>query len=208
MSDLAKELENDLNWREAELASFKLLVSSAPRGSVKEQALLRALWALLYAHYEGFCKFSWDLFLDALQEQIVQRSSCNDQIACLSLEKDFKKLKGNLTPTAIWSFCTAEFPRLMSEPAVFNIKLETQNNLWPNIFKDNVQKVSFPTEIIDEHYTRIKTLVARRNEIAHGQRMIINDLIEYQKYEDSALLVMHDLAINILDCLANNKHIK
>jgi hypothetical protein len=208
MSNWAEELENDLNWREAELASFKLMVSYALKGSVREQALLRALWTLLYAHYEGFCKFSWDLFLDALQEQTVQRSLCNDQIARFSLEKDFKKLKGNLSPTSIWSFCIFEFPRLMAEYAVFDIKLETQNNLWPNIFKDNAQKISLPTEIIDEHSTRIKTLVARRNEIAHGQKMIIKDLIEYQRYEDSALLVMHDLAINIIDCLENNKHIR
>ena len=208
MSNWAKELEDDLNWREAELASFKLLVSSAPKKSVKEQALLRALWILLYAHYEGFCKFSWDLFLSAIQEQVIQRSLCNDQIACLSLEKNFKKLKGNLSPNAIWSFCVAEFPRLMSEAIVFDVKLETQYNLWPNIFKDNLQKISLPVQIINEHSTRIKTLVARRNDIAHGQKMIIKDLNDYQKYEDSALLVMHDLAINILDCLDKNKHIK
>jgi len=52
------ELEQDLNWREAELASLKVLVAEATAGTVSHQALLRALWAMLYAHYEGFCKFS------------------------------------------------------------------------------------------------------------------------------------------------------
>ncbi len=64
------------------------------------------------------------------------------------------------------------------------------------------------TEIIDEYSTRIKTIAAIRNETAHGQKMIIKDLREYQKYEDSALLVMHDLAINIIGYLENNKYIK
>jgi hypothetical protein len=55
MEDWDKQIEEDLDWREAELASFKILISSAPKGSVRESALLRAIWALLYAHYEGFC---------------------------------------------------------------------------------------------------------------------------------------------------------
>ena len=208
MEDWAKQIEEDLNWREAELASFKILISSAPKGSVRESALLRAVWALLYAHYEGFCKFAWDLYLDALEKEKVPRSVCRDNIACLSLVNDFKRLRGNLTPESIWSFCTSEFPGLMSEPAMFQIKLETEHNLWPNIFRENAKKIALSTTMIDEHEMRIKALVARRNEIAHGQKMTIADLDEYQKYEDSALLVMHELAVNIIDALEGKKHLK
>lgn len=208
MEDWAKQIEEDLNWREAELASFKILISSAPKGSVRESTLLRAIWVLLYAHYEGFCKFAWDLYLDALEKEKVPRSACRDNIACLSLINDFKQLRGDLASESIWSFCTSEFPRLMSEPAKFQIKLETEHNLWPNIFRENTQKIALPTAIIDEHATRIKTLVARRNEIAHGQKMIIKDIDEYQKYEDSVLLIMHELAVNIIDALEGKKHLK
>ncbi len=61
MFDWAKQLGDDLTWREAELASLKLLVSEAEIGSVRRASLLRAIWVLLYAHYEGFFKFAWDL---------------------------------------------------------------------------------------------------------------------------------------------------
>lgn len=208
MTDWAKEIEEELNWREAELASFKALISFAPKGSVRMTALLRALWALLYAHYEGFCKFLWDFYLDALEKQKIQREICEDRIACLSLEKDFKKLKSNLAPESIWSFCKSEFPQLIGETAVFHTKLDTQNNLWPGIFRKNTEKVALPTKMIDEQASKIKTLVARRNEIAHGRKMVIRDLSEYQKYEESTLLVMHDLAVSIFEAIERQQYLK
>jgi hypothetical protein len=163
---------------------------------------------LIKRNTEEKSKFAWDLYLDALEKEEVPRSACQDNIACLSLLNDFKRLRSNLTPESIWSFCTSDFPKLMSEPAVFQIKLETEHNLWPNVFRENAQKIALPTTMIDEHATRIKALVARRNEIAHGQKMIIKDIDEYQKYEDSALLVMHELAVNIIDAIEEKKHLK
>ncbi len=58
MSNFVKQLEEDLDWRIAELGILKTQVVSARKGSDRYQVMLRALWAMLYAHYEGFCKFA------------------------------------------------------------------------------------------------------------------------------------------------------
>lgn len=63
-------LERDLKWREAELASLKRLAITSSTETVAYQGLLRALWALLYAHYEGFTKFCWDTVLDHIQAEV------------------------------------------------------------------------------------------------------------------------------------------
>ena len=49
------ELEQDLKWREDELAAMKFAVTQTVIGTAPHKALLRAAWAMLYAHYEGFC---------------------------------------------------------------------------------------------------------------------------------------------------------
>src|SRR6266436_3095888 len=69
MSDWATQIESDLKWREGEIASLKLLAASFPADSNRQRALLRALWAMLYAQYEVFCKFCWDLFLTAIESE-------------------------------------------------------------------------------------------------------------------------------------------
>lgn len=208
MPDLAKEIEIDLSWREAELASFKALVSLTEKGSVRESALLRALWALLYAHFEGFCKFAWDLYLDVLEKEKTKRSLLKDQIAWLSLEQVVKTLKSNFEMEQLWHFCLDELPKLLAEPAVFKTKLETRSNLWPDVFLENSEKVSLPTSMIDEHKSEIKTLVARRNDIAHGKKIHIKDLSEYKIYEDSAFFVMHELAIGVIESIEHKKYLK
>ena len=135
MSDWSAQLEEDLRWREAELASLKLLIIESPRNSTRERTLLRALWALLYAHYEGFCKFAWDFYLDSLQQRELKRRACRAEIATLSLRGEFKRLTRNLAPTAMWDFFHRRLPQLLEAPASFDLKFETESNLWPDILK-------------------------------------------------------------------------
>jgi hypothetical protein len=201
MSNWAQQLEDDLKWREEELVSLKIQVALEKLGSVKHKALLRAMCAMLYAHYEGFCKFAWDLYLDELGKLNIKRKDCKEVISILSLEKKFKEMRGDLSPKSIWEFGKLHFHSLLEENLEFETKLETEANLWPNLFEDNVVKAGLCCTAINQCRTEIKALVARRNQIAHGKTMEIKDLKEYQQYEDAALLVMHDLAVAIVECL-------
>ena len=207
MRNWAFELEEDLRWREAELASFKILVTEADKGSVRQIALLRAMWAMLYAHYEGFAKFGWDLYLEALEAQGPNRGDCTEAVARLSLLKEFKEFRADLTPFSIWKFCNSTFASLLGEKVSFNLHLETESNLWPKLFRYNSQLANLPCTMIDAHDAKIRALVERRNEIAHGQKMVINTLDEYQEYENAATLVMHELAIEIINCLQTRSYL-
>lgn len=172
------------------------------------QVLLRAMWALLYAHYEGFCKFAWDLYLDELKNSGVKRKECKDEIARLSLQKQFKELKGDLSLENLWKFTQTGLKSLLEENIDFQIKLETESNLYPNIFRENSLQVCLDCTLVEQYQIELRTLVRRRNDIAHGQKMIIKDLKEYQKYEDAALEVMHELAISIVDSLDNKLYLR
>ncbi|NES22394.1 MAG: hypothetical protein F6K41_26615 [Symploca sp. SIO3E6] len=208
MSNWLKQLEEDLDWRLRELAILKQQAVLASKDSERYKVLLRALWAMLYAHYEGFCQFAWDLYLDELQKASVKRKDCKDEIARLSLQKQFKSLKGDLSPESLWNFGQTDFRAMLEENLDFQIKLETQSNLYPQLFKENSLKVCLNCNLIDQYEIEIRGLVKRRNDIAHGQKMLIKDLKEYKKYEDAALEVMHELAIEIVDCLDNKLYLK
>ena len=208
MTNWLKQLDEDLDWRLTELAILKKQAVLASKDSDRYTALLRALWAMLYAHYEGFCKFAWDLYLDELQKAGVKRKDCKDEIAKLSLQKQFKTLKKDLTPESLWNFGQTDFRTMLEDNLDFQVKLETQSNLHPDIFKENSLKVCLTCTLVDQYKIELKGLVSRRNEIAHGQKMIIKDLNEYKKYEDAAIEVMHELAISIVDCLDKKLYLK
>ena len=208
MSKWLKQLEDDLNWRETELAILKKQAILASKDSDRYRVLLRAMWALLYAHYEGFCKFAWDVYLEELQKAGVKRKDCKDEIAKLSLQKKFKTLKGDLSPESLWDFGQTGFGIMLEDNLDFQIRLETQSNLYPSLFKENVIQAGLTCTLIDKYQIELKALVTRRNEIAHGQKMTIKNIDEYKKYEDAALEVMHELAISIIDCLDKKLYLK
>lgn len=208
MSAVRDELERDLAWREAELASLKIEVARADRGTVRHSALLRALWAMLYAHYEGFTRFAWDLYLDALEALSLPRSSIRTELAQFSLESTFRSARKDLSPAALWTFVFDDCPRSLSEPATFAIRLETQSNLWPNLFIENAKAVGLPYTTMDEATAHIRALVSRRNDIAHGKRMVIRSLSEYQKYEDAVFKVLIELASAIDHSLESSEYLE
>jgi hypothetical protein len=208
MADWANILEDDLSWREAELVSLKLLVLDALKDSVRQRILLRALWTMCYAHYEGFCKFAWDFYLENLEQIGPTRESCCASVAMFSLAKRFRELRGNLSDHSLWLMGSNEFGDWMKQQLRFELRLETNSNLWPNVLRDNSATVDLPTEMVERHEHHLKALVSRRNDIAHGRNVIIKTLEDYRPYEEAAFLVMHELAIAVLDCLERKTFLK
>lgn len=194
-------LERDLQWREAELASLKVLFVKAEEKSVARSSLLRAMWALLYAHFEGFTKYCWDTILDHIQAEQLPRSDLDEKFAVLAFEKDFGGLRGNLASQAIWDFFHSEMPAALTKNADFpeELRLKTESNLWPNVFERETMKLGITCPELNKHRQRIKTLVARRNDIAHGKSMTIATINEYNEYENAAICLMHELALKTME---------
>jgi hypothetical protein len=201
MISWAQEIEDDLKWREAEMASLKILSASTKHGSDRQRALLRAIWAMLYAHYEGFCKFCWDLLLTEIEKTLINRNDLREEIAILSLRRVFKNLRANSSDQQMWDFFTTQFAEELTRPAAFPFRLETQSNLWVNVAEENNAAVGLKCSSFARYKNEINRIVSQRNEIAHGKKLVISDLHFYQPFEDAAFLVMHDLAVAVVDCL-------
>ena len=57
-------ISQDLDWREREIAAMRVLLYGPGLTNSQRAALLRAGWAMLYAHYEGFIKNTLTVFFD------------------------------------------------------------------------------------------------------------------------------------------------
>ena len=207
MPDWDKKLEQDLAWREAELIQLKLQATEAEEGTIRHQALLRALWAMLYAHYEGFCKFALDTYLDALTELQPRRIDCKDRIAALSLQDQFKELSGNLSNENCANFIH-EFSTILNQTVEFNFQFATQGNLHPRELLKYYQSVYLPSDSVEDNQRMLEALVRRRNEIAHGRNVPVKDFKEYEEHEEAAFTVIYGLAIVIIEALEQKQYLK
>jgi hypothetical protein len=84
---------------------------------------------------------------------------------------------------------------------IFPSRLETRSNLWPNVARENNTAVGLTTTQIDTYAKQLRALVGRRNEIAHGKKLVVDSLDEYAAYEKAVMLVLHELAVSVVDTL-------
>lgn len=86
-------ISQDLDWREAELGSLKLLLARDDTTEHQKLVILRACWALLYAHYEGFVKNSLTVFFDKAKELAKDCQSLPSGTLLFALEAKIKELR-------------------------------------------------------------------------------------------------------------------
>lgn len=188
-------ITNDLEWREGEIASIRLLLSSPGITSGQKRGLLRAAWALLYAHYEGFCKNTLITFYDSISRSGIICKDLPHSTKIFALEKKLRTMR-NMTDCDLLSEITDFETCCLSLSPQFP-DIDTQSNLWPSVLIDLMETADLRTEKVREHEIKLKTLVRRRNEIAHGENNIIEEIEYYNTYESAVYDVLYDLALQV-----------
>lgn len=190
-----EQISQDLDWRESELGSLKILLGRKDISPAQRGVLLRAAWAMLYAHYEGFVKTALTVFYDEAKKRIACCGHLPKETRVNALKPALNKLKSMPASQfldAIDNFSTRYYSLSPDFP-----EIDTQHNLWPNILAELLKTADIDGEAIEEHRLRLKTLVARRNEIAHGKQDVITDYSYYIEYESAVYALMYELAFQI-----------
>ena len=193
------QIEQDLDWRDSELAVLKILLANGDLPEREKLVLFRAAWALLYAHYEGFCKFALTVFYDSIKVSGKLTNQLPARMQVFALEKKIKLVKNLPAVDFINRITSFHAEDMRSEPEFPDV--DTKSNLWSSVFEDLLCCASIEVASFSSSKRKIDTLVGKRNAIAHGEREIILDFDYYTVYHDAVRDVMYDLAISIDDRL-------
>ncbi len=192
-----QEIERDLEWREAELAILKILLADENLGEREKLVLFRAGWALLYAHYEGFCKFALTVYYDAIRSLGKCYKDLPLKMQALALDKQMKVVRGLPTVELLSKIANFDID-ILHKKAEFP-DVDTESNLWPSVLQVLLDGAEILLPSLAMHNRSIYTLVSRRNKIAHGERDNINEYSYYVQFSDVVHTLMYDLAISIDD---------
>lgn len=188
-------ISDDLSWREAELGSLKLLLSRNDVSEHQKVVLLRASWALLYAHYEGFSKTSLAVFYDYAKRAVTNCGVLPVKTRLFALEKKIKRLRSLSSEPLLGEL--ENFAISFYSPAPDFPEVDTKSNLWPNVLEDLLNDADIKIENLDNHRVKISTLVNRRNNIAHEKRDIVTEVSYYRGFEAAVYDVMYEMAFRI-----------
>ena len=195
MTSALEAISKDLDWRESEIASMRVLLLSTSISDGQRNGLLRAAWAMLYAHYEGFCKEALTIFFDTIARSGVHCSDLPQPTKLHALAQKLMQLRQmadqDLLP-AIIGFGSCHLEGLPSFPEV-----DTKSNLRPEELIDLLESADLTTDKVKEHKQKLKILVGRRNEIAHGKNNLIPEVSYYLTFEKTVYDVMYDIALQV-----------
>jgi len=199
------DISRDLDWREAEIASMRLLLSRRDISSKQVEVLLRAAWALLYAHYEGFVKYCLTLFYEEISARSVKCENLPIPTQIFALAKILKQIR-TMPPAEMINEVTNFQSRHLDSLASFP-EVDTDSNLWPETLIALLISADLDSRTVEKNRQKLATLVARRNEIAHGQKNFIAEFRYYRTYETAVYEVMYDLALQVEGRLASNPYL-
>lgn len=202
---IAGQLTADLEWRESELVILKKALLQTSIGSQQENTLLRANLALVYAHYEGFCKFSIGVYIDALNKLKIPRKDLNWKLALLSMNSFIADVKNESQPAEVFLKLSQEFNNQIELIAQYE-QLSDISNLWPDLLILLLQKYNLSSSIVSDNKLILESLVTKRNQIAHGKGLLVKTRSELEKHYEVATLAMHAVAISICEALEKESY--
>jgi len=218
------EIEQDLTWRVDEIRFFQNQLARLESPSHQDQ-FRRALVLLLYAHFEGFCKFAFLLYISAINDEGVLCRDANYAIAAAALSDLFAALRNpeakcaefrNLAPDdrKLHLFARErEFIERTSEFAARRISIpdtyvDTESNLTPVVLRKNLYKLGFAHDAFLDSDGVVHHLVNYRNKIAHGELSTGIQLKVYGDLRDASFKVMAEVKGFVMTALTEKSYLR
>jgi hypothetical protein len=173
-SDLSEAFDEDIIWRRKELSDMKSAIDAAD--SISRHALLRALVAMGYAHWEGYVRTCATKYFEHLTLRRKRFSEFERQIYVNSILSRLDALRK--TRWSISERCKLVndiLDGINSRFAYVNPELiDTRSNLNTDVISDICVICGIDSSVFEENRIFIDTLLLkRRNAIAHGQQEFI-----------------------------------
>jgi hypothetical protein len=222
LAELRAELEGDMAWREEEIRTFQNRGSTIKTEDERKR-YRRALILLLYAHYEGFCKFAFALYASAINQLGLSCGEASFAVAAVSLADLFRDLRNPQKKSDLFRRALPDDTKLhqfarerefIEQTAELNKRpvripdyvVETDSNLTPIVLRRNLYRLGLPHEQFDSHKDEINRLPGIRNGISHGS---LKDGVEEKLYEqlrNSTYSIMSGLSADLMKALQERSY--
>lgn len=188
-------ISQDLDWREREIASMRILLSGPDLTDSQRSALLRAGWAMLYAHYEGFIKNTLTVFYDEAAKAAGKCEHLPSSTKAFALRDRLSLLRSLSCEDMLNGIENFQVDCLASRPQFPDVV--TKSNLWPNVLIDLLKTADLNTSVAEKNEVKLRTLVSRRNSIAHGEKNFISEVSYFRGFEEAVYEVLYDVALQV-----------
>jgi hypothetical protein len=225
LDDVRAELEEELTWRANEMRFFRNRLSDL-RDVTDQERYCKSLVVMLYAHFEGFWKAAFSIYLSELNRMRLTCGVAADSIVAASMAELFHSLNDpnkkneffrNSAPddTGLHRFSRhAEFAGRLHDvlnstiDVPIDVVLDTESNLTPTVVRKTMFRMGFDHEEFRSDEGTVSQLLRRRNDIAHGSARSGVRVAAYRTLESSVLGIMQRVVTFIFEALDEQKYLR
>jgi hypothetical protein len=224
IADLRAEIEAERAWREDEIRKLQNLGETVSDVDEKDQ-YRRALILMLYAHFEGFCKFTLTLYSTAVNSARVHCDQADAAIVAASLADVFRDMRNTEKKSNLFRDSLPDDPKLhrfarekefVERSAEFLKKaveipdgvVDTESNLTPTALSKNLFRLGFRHDEFAQYNGDINKLLEFRNKIAHGETRSGIALKTYTDLRASVDRIMSGLTVMVMRALELREYVR
>jgi len=224
LDDVYAQIEGELDWRQSEIRFFQNLYSRNLSEQDQDKCR-RSLILFLYAHFEGFCKFTLTLYITHINSELIKCKDANPAIVAASLSTFFKELRNpdkkniefrNTLPddSALHRFARdKEFIESLIDVNNREVKIpdslvNTESNLKPAVLRKNLFQLGFDHNALTSIEGSIFQLLNHRNNIAHGQSKEGVSKNSYEKIKEDTYSAMLGVKRIVMEAIREKKYLK
>ena len=216
------ELEDEQTGRQNEMRFLRNQLANISDPSEKMQ-FRRVLVLMLYAHYEGFCKFALSQYLRAINRAAIRCEEATSAIVAGAWSKVFTAMeRGNQKSEIFRSSLPddaklhrfarrrdfveqfSEFAKQVAQVPEDTIDMES--NLHPTVMQKNLYLLGLGHDVFSKHDSDILHLIYWRNNIAHGSDKKGHTENEYERLESTMFKIMDDLMDIIMEAIQKERY--
>lgn len=198
---LTSKLDKELAWRKKELITLNSHVDIHQ----DNKHVLRAVFPLICAHYEGFLKNSAALYLQHISDMNIPLVELKNAFAPFTLNSEFTTCNGSKRAT-VRALVIKEYNDILTKPMnVPNPKacIDTDSNPKPDVLIEILESLAIDTSLFHTKFTFINdSLLKNRHSIVHGEYCDIS-FEEFKQVLSTTLEIIENIKDLLLDSSTN-----
>jgi len=231
LSALSDELDDAYSDRIEEirkLENFASLRQTEPEIDNDALGVFRkSLIMLLYAHFEGYCKFALQCYVIYINKKRIPVRKLKQGLIASCLEGAFVKLANSqYNPVNIANQLREdrvlqslgrrrefliEYDAITPNAVVEingDLCIDTESNLWSHTLKKLMFKLELEYNLVAEYQGDVNRLLNQRNAYAHGGRDRPPTENEYEEYKNTVFTLMRHLREEIQRSFAQRAYLQ
>ena len=196
LDPLWAEIEAEQAWREEEIRALQNMMATLPTEEERSK-FRRTLVVMLYAHFEGFCKFAFSLYVREVNNARITCGGATYAIAAASIADVLEALRNPQKKCDEFRHSLPDDEKLHRfardrefiertteiESRIVEIRddiVDVEDNLKPVVLRKILYRLGLPHTQFDQIEGQIHQLLNYRNGIAHGS---FRDGIPQNRYD-------------------------